>query len=433
MKITRKHKAESYKTPEEEGLISKLPTNLLKKVFSKLDFSSFIRCPFVSRTDHIENFERTGTGTLSDFSLRKNPNVTDEDIQAYLNVTNNITKLDLYGCKNLTDKSCEKLVISCSSLVKLDIGSCQFTDKSLKAISKYCGNLEYINISWNDKITDDGVAALAQGCRILETFMCKGCSVISDAALQNLAFLCPYIKVINLGFMDITDETVTCISNNCILLQHLCLENCRNLTDASLFALAKRCKNLKILEVARCSKFTDDGFEALATNCPFLEKMDLEDCVLITDKTLNCLATGCPRLQVLSLSSCKLITDEGVNRLSQGACAISSLTMLALDNLPFLTDQCIDYLLCMKKLEKVELFDCGLITTNGMAKLDNHPSQKLKIHAFYKPIPKNNFNSWCFLYSDVIMVVIFVLILISCLILVTLTYGYFTFFNYFSR
>lgn len=115
--------------------------------------------------------------------------------------------------------------------------------------------------------------------------------------------------------------------------------------------------------------------------------MDLEECVFITDSTLFHLAMGCPRLEYLvylieycliiivkliklqSLSHCELITDEGIRHLSTSTCASEHLAVLELDNCPLITDASLDHLINCHNLQRIMLYDCQLITRNGIKRL----------------------------------------------------------------
>lgn len=114
--------------------------------------------------------------------------------------------------------------------------------------------------------------------------------------------------------------------------------------------------------------------------------MDLDECVLITDATLIHLAMGCPRIEYLvgllfdrvtwlvierfqTLSHCELITDEGIRHLSMSPCAAENLTVLELDNCPLVTDTSLEHLTSCHNLQRVELYDCQLITRVGIKRL----------------------------------------------------------------
>lgn len=129
--------------------------------------------------------------------------------------------------------------------------------------------------------------------------------------------------------------------------------------------------------------------------------MDLEECNQITDLTLAHLATGCPSLEKLvcwivscctndfwisfshfvdvpsyypllshqTLSHCELITDDGIRQLAAGSCAAESLSVLELDNCPLITDQTLEHLVSCHNLQRIELYDCQMITRAAIRRL----------------------------------------------------------------
>ena len=70
-----------------------------------------------------------------------------------------------------------------------------------------------------------------------------------------------------------------------------------------------------------------------------------------------------------SLSHCEMITDEGVRHVGLGACATDSLTILELDNCPLISDAALDHLTSCAVLQRVEVYDCQLITRAGIRRL----------------------------------------------------------------
>ena len=181
------------------------------------------------------------------------------------------------------------------------------------------------------------------------------------------------------------DDGIMRLAEACPDLAYLCVSNCGHLSDQALLALSRCCPKLCTLECAAVSQFTDTGFSALARNCNLLEKMDLEECVLITDSTLSILSACCPRLESISLSHCELITDEGIRQLGLAPCASEHLNVLELDNLPLITDASLDHLVSCHNLQRIELYDCQLITRAGIRRLRNH-LPNIKVHAYFAPV-----------------------------------------------
>ena len=50
-------------------------------------------------------------------------------------------------------------------------------------------------------------------------------------------------------------------------------------------------------------------------------------------------------------------------------CATNHLTVLELDNCPLITDASLDHLITCSSLERIELYDCQLITRAGIRRL----------------------------------------------------------------
>lgn len=70
-----------------------------------------------------------------------------------------------------------------------------------------------------------------------------------------------------------------------------------------------------------------------------------------------------------SLSHCELITDEGIRHVGVSPCSAEHLAVLELDNCPLITDAALDNLISCHSLQRIELYDCQLITRAGIRRL----------------------------------------------------------------
>lgn len=52
------------------------------------------------------------------------------------------------------------------------------------SVSEGCRNLEYLNLSWCDQITKDGIEALVRGCRGLKALLLRGCTQVPRGYLR---------------------------------------------------------------------------------------------------------------------------------------------------------------------------------------------------------------------------------------------------------
>jgi len=397
----------------DEALINrKLPKELLLRIFSHLDVVSLCRCAQVSKAWNIlaldgsnwqyvdlfefqidiegivvENIARRCGGFLRKLSLRGCQAVGDNALATFSQYCNNIEHLDLKYCKKISDRTSQSLSLHCHKLQYLDVSSCSaVTDISLHALAQGCPGLVHLDISWCDMVTSNGVRSLSEGCKKLQVFISKGCLHVNDDALTHLSRHCKDLRKVNIqGCRNVQDDGIMRLAEACPDLAYLCVSNCGHLSDQALLALSRCCPKLCTLECAAVSQFTDTGFSALARNCNLLEKMDLEECVLITDSTLSILSACCPRLESISLSHCELITDEGIRQLGLAPCASEHLNVLELDNLPLITDASLDHLVSCHNLQRIELYDCQLITRAGIRRLRNH-LPNIKVHAYFAPV-----------------------------------------------
>lgn len=70
------------------------------------------------------------------------------------------------------------------------------------------------------------------------------------------------------------------------------------------------------------------------------------------------------------MSRCECITDEGIRQLGMSNCAVvnETLEVLELDNCPLITDASLEQLYTCQSLVQIELYDCQMITRNGIKK-----------------------------------------------------------------
>lgn len=81
------------------------------------------------------------------------------------------------------------------------------------------------------------------------------------------------------------------------------------------------------------------------------------------------MATWTLSFQLQTLSHCELITDDGIRQLAAGSCAAESLSVLELDNCPLITDQTLEHLVTCHNLQRIELYDCQMITRAAIRRL----------------------------------------------------------------
>ncbi|RNA17790.1 F-box LRR-repeat 2-like [Brachionus plicatilis] len=414
------NKNENDKKIVEQNLINKrLPKELIIRIFSYLDIVSLCRCAQVSKywnilaldgsnLQHVDLFEfqrDVSENVIENIALRCNEflrsirlencrSINDTSLKTLCIKCPNVELLNLKQCLKLTEKSFVNIGNNLQYLTSLNLESCNISDQGIKCIAKGCSRLQAIEISWCINISSDGLFNFADSCSNLRHIAAKGLTNMKNRVLAKIADNCPQlISLILNNCNSLTDDGIISIADNCQFLKHLCVSNCKHLTDASLIALGRNCHELCLFESSGCSNLSDNGFSALSKGCPNLMRIDLEECLQITNATIQNLANNCFKLRHLALSRCENITDDGIRLITNPTTGNlnETLQVLELDNCPLITDAALDQLSSCQNLMRLELYDCQLITKNGIKKFQSKFPQ-IKVHAYFAPTVASNHN-----------------------------------------
>ena len=133
----------------------------------------------------------------------------------------------------------------------------------------------------------------------LVTFECS--KPITDD-FKFMAKTCPNIKVLNLNLKrtpydefipvcdDVGDDGLCALANGCRKLSKVLLRRRKNVGNVGVVLLVKLAQNLTKLDLAWCNKITDQALEAIGV-ANSIVSLNLEGCSLITDAGLASLAT----------------------------------------------------------------------------------------------------------------------------------------------
>ncbi|KAF5743316.1 grr1 family protein [Tripterygium wilfordii] len=231
---------------------------------------------------------------LKSISIRDCPLVGDQGIAGLLSsATFVLTKaLSLANCFGIKDQSLGMPQLSsCKSLRSLTIRNCPgFGDASLNVLSKMCPQLQHVELSGLQGITDAGLLPLIEN---------------SDAGL---------VKVNVSGCMNLTDKVVSSMTElHGWTLKVLNLDGCRKISDASLVAIADNCGLLSDLDVSKCA-ITDFGILTLAgCNQLNLQILSISGCAYVSDKSLPAFSKMGQTLLGLNLQHCNAISSGTID------------------------------------------------------------------------------------------------------------------------
>ena len=260
---------------------------------------------FRSRTENGNSlFRRTKS-----LSFLKCNGVIDEIIVKACKVCPILQKLNLSGCRNISNVSLICVSIECPELKELNLFNCtQLTDTGILSIADGCKNLTYLNIGWCDRITDQGITCLASSAASLTELDLAGCTSLTNKSLKVISEECPLLQRLNISYnSNFSDAGLTYLSQN------------------------SKLKSLRSIHMGKCSQFSEDGLAALAEGCCSIEELDLYSCEKITDFALTRIVDHCLGLSLLNISHCYQITDIGLVNLAEKGKSLKHLFICGCD------------------------------------------------------------------------------------------------------
>jgi len=217
----------------------------------------------------------------------------------------------------------------------VDLTGCdRITDNSLLFISKKCGQLQSVNLSFCINVTADGIKTLATNCTTLTALFLCHCSV-GDPALLIISSHLQGLKTLALsGCMNITDAGVQKVAQKCQDLQYLDISHCKTLTSNSIKAIASSLSNLVHLDLSWCSDSVSEGSIQKLSKLHKLQHLGIADSK-VTDSILYKILSSCPKLVSLDIAFCNGILQadkplkyfNNLTRLNIAGCAVSEPTL----------------------------------------------------------------------------------------------------------
>eukprot|EP00899_Mesostigma_viride_P017772 jgi/Mesvir1/25997/Mv20964-RA.1 len=228
---------------------------------------------------------------------------------------------ETYGCgdRQLNGDALLWLLPKCPKLETLNTGRWVLkgeasVDGVLTTAAACCGSLRRV-VTCNHA-TDQGVVALAQGCKGLRQLGLSGCSGVTDASLMAVAHGCPLLEWLEVdGCYLVTDAGIEAIAEHCTQLSHLDAFTGCDVGDRGILAVANFSRGLKFLDVHECMRVGDDEVLAIAHGCPLLETFVFSG--QATDVGVNAVLRHCLHLTSLVISTSDY-TDAAFRDLGDG-------------------------------------------------------------------------------------------------------------------
>lgn len=143
--------------------------------------------------------------------------ITDSSLTALSKCTN-LEEILLSSCSRVTDEGVDELVSKCSKITALNLGRTSIGDTSLMAISQLLPNLVTLDIRALFHVTKDTINEILFNCCKLQNLNISDSGEIDDDSMQLLAHSNPNLEFLDISDCEeITDEGVAWVISNCKL------------------------------------------------------------------------------------------------------------------------------------------------------------------------------------------------------------------------
>ena len=293
----------------ESGIIFANATKIMSKQLQTLDLSGI---KDINEAFFLQIIEQSGK-TLKSLNL-SNSQISGDKLVEYNGALSCLEKLELKGCRRLTDTGLQQILKLCGkTLISLNLSKCQITDEGLLQIFKVCGKtLRYLNLA-STNVTGKSLVGYSGTLACLENLDLSWCPISDEGLLQIFKVCGKTLRNLDLAYTkQITDRGFLQIFKVCgKTLRNLNLTH-TNVTGESWFGFSGTLACLKNLNLS-CSQITDRGLSQILPHCgKTLRYLNLA-CANITGESLVGYSGN---LTSLDLRFC-LITDRGLVKILQ--------------------------------------------------------------------------------------------------------------------
>ncbi|CAI9088099.1 OLC1v1022338C2 [Oldenlandia corymbosa var. corymbosa] len=289
----------------------------------------------------------------------------------------------LKGCKHLESLSILFRGVKCDAIYL--ISSQLFLPSTLKILKlrevRESVVIRLLKRGSNDDRLLESISGLSGASSSQPLCMLRNLSlvldVISDELIRCLYNALPLLVELNLKDRPSQQPSLPRdLSNNGLLLLSLCEHlttlslvrsrlnhpaSFEHVNDMGILLFATNCNNgaLESVTLGGFSAVTDAGFAAILNSCRSLKRFEVRNVPKFSDMTFLDRTSDPDSLVELRLLSCRRITSQAMEQLAPHA----GLEVLDLSGCTNMTDMCISYLMCLRKLTSLNL--AGIDVSDG--------------------------------------------------------------------
>jgi len=264
--------------------IQHLPNEVLLQVFGCLTPFELVRVSSVSRRWHSVATDPTLWRTLA-------LNSWEQSIDSW-------TPLDLDPEQFCTQQNLQDMYEPMETN-----HSDSFYQRFLRFLPKICSGVWRLNVSFSRQINDQFLHQILQICKNLK-YIDVSYTLLSDNGLQNVSELGCVQHLNFAGCSNISDTTITKLSDSTGELSYLNLSGCHQLTDSAVMKLYQFTHTLNHVDFSGCYRLSGRVLSAFISECTNLAPQNLYYCNLIQDGPCAMDCNGCDNLESTARICC---------------------------------------------------------------------------------------------------------------------------------
>ncbi|XP_078683947.1 uncharacterized protein LOC144917597 isoform X2 [Branchiostoma floridae x Branchiostoma belcheri] len=309
-----------------------------------------------------------GAPLLKVLVMRGRNELTITEVSVFVKYCGMLQQLDMGFCKVLDLTMLHIIVDSCPQLELVNVEGCDSIRDSCLTVLSRLPKLTVLNLSHCTSVTDDGVCHLVRHCPGLTSLNIDGIAWITDNAVQDIAACCPSMRQLYLDGDELTDVSITAVTDSCAQLELLDISFCEGVTDHSVQNIPKL-QHLKHLRLKRGMQLSSAVMlhlfrgEALAG----LTYLNLTECTAVNNGVVERISKCCVELRELYLCWCWDITEEGLEHIVNNLSKLHHLDLTGLDKI---SGACLTYVpSTLPHLTYLDLQQCNRVQDEVLSAL----------------------------------------------------------------
>nr|XP_009941899.1 PREDICTED: LOW QUALITY PROTEIN: F-box/LRR-repeat protein 13 [Opisthocomus hoazin] len=201
-------------------------------------------------------------------------------------------------------------------------------------------------------------------CKNLQDLNISECQGLNDESMRLISEGCRALLYLNLSYTDITDGALRLLSSSFPNLQYLSLAHCRKFTDKGLLYLGsgRGCHKLIYLDLSGCIQISVDGFRNIANGCSGIQDLLINNLPTLTDRCIQALVEKCQQIKSVVFLDSPRLSDTTFKALAE-----CKLVKVSIEGNNQITD--LSFKLMSKRcpyIRHIHMVDCQRITDAGL-------------------------------------------------------------------